>query len=296
MEDNRNKQIIQQVFETSLSGIEEDPRLAQRVLNKAHEAQGMGGALVRRKWSVGLVLVILIVMSSLVALACNHSYVIQYLFGRNMDSDDAQLAQTKVQLIDYEQKSDTSVCTVKDAYFDGETLAIGVGFKTDRPLYLVSEETKIDGEWIEWVEASGSMEERFLGNVASPQRFDEMEEITGVKYLLSRPLPKGKEVEVTMKITMLTPREGVEEVDVWQEDKENMWAQIDAIRDRGWTPISGPGPHNEWHMALISQTPTGNSHAACAYHGPYGDVEALIEYANMEVVDVVELTFRLKTQ
>ncbi|MBR6753619.1 MAG: hypothetical protein IKM05_06275 [Clostridia bacterium] len=57
MEDNRNKQIIQQVFETSLSGMKEDSWLAQRVLNKAH---GEGEKRVKKKWTVGLILVIVI--------------------------------------------------------------------------------------------------------------------------------------------------------------------------------------------------------------------------------------------
>ena len=36
MADRRDKKIVQQVFETSLSGLREDPFLAQRVINVAH--------------------------------------------------------------------------------------------------------------------------------------------------------------------------------------------------------------------------------------------------------------------
>lgn len=38
MENRRDEQIVQQVFEVSLSGISDDPWMAQRVLSKAHEA------------------------------------------------------------------------------------------------------------------------------------------------------------------------------------------------------------------------------------------------------------------
>lgn len=36
MEDRKDKQIVQQVFDSSLSGIQDDPLMAQRVLSKAH--------------------------------------------------------------------------------------------------------------------------------------------------------------------------------------------------------------------------------------------------------------------
>lgn len=71
MADRRDKEIVQQIFETSLSGLREDPFLAQRVINVAH---GKGEIVVKKKLSVGFVLLILVLMSSVVALAWTLSY------------------------------------------------------------------------------------------------------------------------------------------------------------------------------------------------------------------------------
>lgn len=71
MADRRDKEIVQQIFETSLSGLREDPFLAQRVINVAH---GKGEIVVKKKISVGFVLLILVLMSSVVALAWTLSY------------------------------------------------------------------------------------------------------------------------------------------------------------------------------------------------------------------------------
>ncbi len=71
MADRRDKEIVQQIFETSLSSLREDPFLAQRVINVAH---GKGEIVVKKKLSVGFVLLILVLMSSVVALAWTLSY------------------------------------------------------------------------------------------------------------------------------------------------------------------------------------------------------------------------------
>ena len=69
MEDRKDKQIVQQVFDSSLSGIQDDPWMAQRVLNMAHETQGTGGIVVRKKMSVGMVIVLILILFSLTAFA-----------------------------------------------------------------------------------------------------------------------------------------------------------------------------------------------------------------------------------
>lgn len=70
MEDRKDKQIVQQVFDSSLSGIQDDPWMAQRVLSKAHEAPGTGGFIVKKKMSLAMVLLIIcLFLSASVALA-----------------------------------------------------------------------------------------------------------------------------------------------------------------------------------------------------------------------------------
>lgn len=66
MADRREKQAVQRVFKTSLSGLREDPFLAQRVLNAA---RGKGETMVKKKISVGFVIVVAVMMLSVTALA-----------------------------------------------------------------------------------------------------------------------------------------------------------------------------------------------------------------------------------
>ncbi len=71
MEERRDKHIIQQVFDTSLSGIQDDPWLAQRVLSMAHGAQGQGGKIVKKKISLASVLLVCLMLISGVAIAAS---------------------------------------------------------------------------------------------------------------------------------------------------------------------------------------------------------------------------------
>ncbi len=70
MEDHKEKQTIQQAFDNALSGIQEDPRMAQRVLNLAHEK---GETPVKKKLSVGFILILAAVLVSAAALALSLS-------------------------------------------------------------------------------------------------------------------------------------------------------------------------------------------------------------------------------
>lgn len=69
MEDRKDKQIVQQVFDSSLSGIQDDPWMAQRVLNKAHEASGTVGFIVNKKLSIGVIFVIVMILTTITAIA-----------------------------------------------------------------------------------------------------------------------------------------------------------------------------------------------------------------------------------
>ena len=69
MEDFKDKQIVQRVIENSLSGIQDDPWMAQRVLNMAHETQGTGGIVVKKKLSIGFILMMAVMLLGVTALA-----------------------------------------------------------------------------------------------------------------------------------------------------------------------------------------------------------------------------------
>lgn len=69
MEDFKDKQIVQRVIDNSLSGIQDDPWMAQRVLNMAHETQGTGGIVVKKKLSIGFILMMAVMLLGAIALA-----------------------------------------------------------------------------------------------------------------------------------------------------------------------------------------------------------------------------------
>lgn len=69
MEDFKDKQIVQRVIDNSLSGIQDDPWMAQRVLNMAHETQGTGGIVVKKKLSIGFILMMAVMLLGGIALA-----------------------------------------------------------------------------------------------------------------------------------------------------------------------------------------------------------------------------------
>ncbi len=293
MDETKLKEQIRYAIDTHCPSYTADPYRVQHVLNTAHTAQETGGTIMKKKFSIGFIIIAIVVLSTLVAVAYNHSYVLQYLFGNRGDAGETQELEAQVQPIEYAYENGNIACTVKDAFFDGQNLAIGVGFRTDRPLYIIGEDPKFNGEWIDFNEAASTMDARFLGGVTSPQRFPVMEEITGMRYVLNRPLPKGEEVEVSLKITLLTPINGVEEVDTEQEDHPAMWAAIDAAREKGLTPISCvdvPG------QVLISMAEHGYPDPDTPYHGLYCNVKTIVEYANMELLDTVELQFTLVAQ
>lgn len=296
MDEKKLRERVHYAIDTHSPSYTADPYRVQRVLNTAHTKQEEGGAPAKKKLSICFVLIVVVMLSSIVALAYSHSYVLQYLFGKRMDAGETKAMEAQVQPIEYAYRSGNIVCTVKDAYFDGEKIAVGIGFRTDRPLYLIGEDLKINGEWIDFSAASASLDAAFLGGITSPQTFAPMDEITGVSYILNHPIPKGEEIAVAMKITLLTPINGVEEVDTNQEDHPAMWAAIDAAREKGLTPISASEPVGFTPQVLISMAEHGYPDPTSAYHGPYCNVEALVEYANMEVLDTVELAFSLVAQ
>ena len=247
----------------------------------------------RGKHAVGAVLALALVLAAANALALSRSHVVQYLFGKNADSVQAQRMEAQVQPVDIVQRSNAVICKVKDAYFDGQTLAVGLGFQSDQHVYLVAEELKVNGAWIDYVEYASSIEEMWVGHQSPAEDKEAGEKIHGVQYILNRPLPKGEAVEVTLSLTMLAPQKGVQEVDIDQADKPSMWAAIDAAYASGLTPICADEPYE---VLVSSGWWDGNLDLHHELSKPYCDTDALVQYANMDVLDTLEVKFTLNVQ
>ena len=100
MEDRKDKQIVQQVFDSSLSGIQDDPWMVQRVLSKAHEAPGTGGFIVKKKMSAGLIFAIVMMLLTVTAVAAvllsGKDFVNQFL--APMSSETAEECWSEAEL------------------------------------------------------------------------------------------------------------------------------------------------------------------------------------------------------
>ena len=103
MEDRKDKQIVQQVFDSSLSGIQDDPWMAQRVLNKAHEASGTGGFIVKKKMSAGLIFAIVMMLLTVTAVAAvllsGKDFVNQFLAPMSSETEEEQWSEAELSQI-----------------------------------------------------------------------------------------------------------------------------------------------------------------------------------------------------
>lgn len=85
MEDLKAKQIVHRVIDNSLSGIQDDPWMAQRVLNAAHQTQEIGGFSMMRSKKT------LIVLIALICIALMGTIGLAWSLSREYFADVAQI-------------------------------------------------------------------------------------------------------------------------------------------------------------------------------------------------------------
>ena len=286
--DPRTDAAIRQAIDGGLAFLDSRPSLHGSVMNRIKGEKTMN-----RKIIPCAVLALCILLSSLAALAAGRSYVIQYLFGKETESPIALEMAQKVQPTGHVQRSEGLVCTVQDAYFDGGRLAVGLGFAADRHVYLVAQELLVNGETVDYAEYGSSVEEFWVGSVPPMGPLPEGERIHGIECVFREALPQGETVQVTLRMAMLAPRQGVQPVDTYQPDNAALWAEIDAALAAGLTPVSLDEP---WEV-LVGAGWFGNDFDRTApLARPLCDVDALVDFACMQVVDTLEITFALMAQ
>lgn len=126
MEDRKNQQMIQHVFETALSGLQEDPHLAQRVLNIAHDKKQAG----RRPSALIVVTLVLVLVFAATAFALSRPAVLNWLTGNAPVSQ--QLAST-VQTVIGENTVDGITVRITSIVYDGQKLAFAYELENDQP-------------------------------------------------------------------------------------------------------------------------------------------------------------------
>ncbi len=133
MEDFKDKQIVQRVIDNSLSGIQDDPWMAQRVLRIAHEKEGkrMNKKTFGRSPSKLVILVLtLVLVFATTAFALTRPAVLSWLTGNAPVS--SQLEST-VQTVIGENSVDGITVRMTSLVFDGEKLAFSYELENDQP-------------------------------------------------------------------------------------------------------------------------------------------------------------------
>lgn len=150
MENFKDKQIIQRVIDSSLSGIQDDPWMAQRVLSIAHEKEGkqMNAKTVGRSPSkLVIVALILVQLLATTAFALTRPAVLNWLTGNAPVSP--QLEST-VQTVRGESTVDGITVRMTSVVFDGKKLVFSYELKNEQStmpvLVSASPVINIDGK------------------------------------------------------------------------------------------------------------------------------------------------------
>lgn len=131
MEDRKDKQIVQRVFETSLSGLREDPYLAQRVLNIANGKEEKNvNRTGKRPSKLVVVAIALVLVFATTAFALTRPAVLSWLTGYAPVS--TQLEST-AQTIIGENTVDGITARVTSIVYDGNKLAFAYELENEQP-------------------------------------------------------------------------------------------------------------------------------------------------------------------
>lgn len=150
MEDVKAKQIVQRVTDSALSGIEDDPWMAQRILRIAHEKEGkkMNTKTIGRSPSkLVMVVLVLALVFATTAFALTRPAVLNWLTGSAPVSP--QLEAT-AQTVIGENTIDGITVRITSLVFDGEKVAFSYELENDQPampvLVSASPVMMIDGK------------------------------------------------------------------------------------------------------------------------------------------------------
>lgn len=131
MEDRKDKQIVQRVWTTSLSGLREDPWLAQRVLKIAHGKEGKNVNKAQRNADKLLLVVLVLVLAfATTAFALTRPAVLNWLTGNAPVSP--QLAST-AQTVDGENTVDGITVRMTSVVYDGKKLVFAYELENNQP-------------------------------------------------------------------------------------------------------------------------------------------------------------------
>lgn len=252
-------------------------------------AQAKGGRKTKRKWSAALMAAAMLVLCLATAFALSSSYVLQYLFPR--DKAQRKNAEKYVQPIEITQNSAASVTAIRDALIHDGELSIGLSVSSDLPIFVITQSIYIDGQAVDvdhsTIENQWAAGNPATGNKAQPHAL-------GFTVDLSRAAESNAGMRsVRIVASLLSPIKSVKQVDIQKDDVSAVWHEIDAIIAKGMTPVSLYEPYetlvgSEWMLKNQYDTAGGIQY-------PLGAVKDYLDYANMKLVDQIDVSFDIQS-
>ena len=243
------------------------------------------GGYMKPRFSLALVLVIILLLITVTAVATNYSYVVQYLFPKNKES--MEHVEEFVQDIDIVQNGKATT-VVKDALLHDNQLSIGLSFASDQPLYIVTNSISVDGVPIEI--SQSSVEGQWINGEIAPS--DAVFGIHGLTLDLENvPISDKEQSVIRLQMILLAPNKEVTPVDIYADNTEDAWHQIDSIVSAGMTPISADEPYellvgSGWMIANDYDLADGIQH-------PLDAITDFVKYSNVTVADEIDVTFTI---
>ena len=176
----------------------------------------------------------LVFMVSAVAMAATQSGVLYFIFGENAP-DEAQRAMVQTVEVAHEGNGVTAV--LSDAVFDGRFLSLGLNFEGAQDVYALVDSLTVDGE------------EAYLTLDTLSRTWLTGEEASRGLTALVENDSLDKEMRVCLSVSLLVPKNGVEQVELFNYDTEEMWRQLDRIVAEG-KRRSAPGRHTRWRSRV----------------------------------------------
>ena len=262
----------------------------------------------KRKVSVAFVLAAVLTLAlASAAFAAAQSGVLRFLLG---DTTPNAAQQQMVQPVGLSHQSKDMTVTVTDAVFDGAQLSLALDFSRGQGVYALIDHLTINGinvflnydnlddAWLidPYAMQDGAVIRGLCGDWS--RRNLEDEDLARYPEAMQRMQDTGT-VDISLGLTLLTPKAQLEHIATYGEDSAAVWAKIDAAIAAGRTPIEADDP---WHVLIPS----------AAMREMWGDewnnewpaqtlrvIRNIPDYAaqvNMDVLDSFTLDFTLQAQ
>ncbi len=275
---------IRKAIDSNLSKVHVSQHNVNQIIESISE-----GKKVKKKLSIGLVLLIALILIVGMAFALTRSYVLEYLYGKNNEQTAEQ--QESVQTVDLVHTNAGVETSVKDAIFDGETLSVGLTFDAEEQIYIVTNAISVNGISLEL--DTSSLEDQWASGNPFQAETGCQDAFGFCGNLNEALLPSENTADVIVSLTLLTPQTQVHAIDTYQDDQKAMWEEINASIAAGKTPVDQDEPY----PVLVGSSWLGddfNTDSPVQY--PLNAAEAYESSSNMRVIDTFDLIFTLKVE